>query len=282
MRFKIVHETEYEFSSEVFLEPHKFRFKPRMAPYIKLESFALDISSSPAGLSEQLDPEDNFIHFCWFEGMHKKIIIRAESVIKTQPYNPFNFLIFPPTVNQIPFVYSTDLSPSLGPYMDTVRLDPELMAYAKELLQFKSANTLNFLIQLTSQIHNDFTLEFREEGAPYDPNETFELKRGSCRDLVWMQIQLLRNLGIAVRFVSGYYYVDVEEPRYELHAWSEVFLPGAGWVGFDPSNGIVTEHTHIAVASSSLYQNTMPVSGTIRGDATSELQTSLSIHVLDP
>ena len=95
-----------------------------------------------------------------------------------------------------------------------------------------------------------------------------------------MQIQLLRNLGLAAGFVSGYYYVDVEDPQYELHAWIEVFVPGAGWIGFDPSNRFVTANMHISVCSSAHYGNTMPVSGSVHGDAQAQLKTQLIIEVL--
>jgi len=281
MRFKIIHKTEYEFSEGVFLEPHLLRFKPKNTPHLDLESHSLKLSITPAGISEQLDAEDNFVYFCWFEGLHKKISIRSETVLRSNPYNPFNFLIHPPEFSTIPFSYSDELQHLLQKYLNPAPINQELLMYGKAILTSNKNDTLFFLTELTTQIHDSFIVESREEGIPFEPDKTFNIKKGSCRDLVWMQIQLLRTLGIASRFVSGYYYVDVENPQYELHAWVEVFLPGAGWIGFDPSNGIVTAHTHISVASSSHYAHTMPVSGTVRGDASSELRTNLHIEVLD-
>jgi transglutaminase-like putative cysteine protease len=93
-----------------------------------------------------------------------------------------------------------------------------------------------------------------------------------------MQINLLRQQGIAAQFVSGYYYFEMEEPSYELHAWVEVFIPGIGWLGLDPSHGILTGNTHFPIVSSAHSENTMPVSGGIRGSATSTLVTELSIE----
>ncbi len=281
MRFKIIHETEYEFSKSVFLEPHYLMFKPKNAPHLELESHSLKLSISPAGISEQLDAEENFVHFCWFDGLHEKINITSEAVVSSNEYNPFNFLIYPLKINTLPFSYSDALKELLSRHLRTAPISQELMQYGNSILTSKKNDTLSFLTELTIAIHADFIVESREEGVPFEPDKTFQLKKGSCRDLVWMQIHLLRNLNIASRFVSGYYYVDVEDPQYELHAWTEVFLPGAGWLGFDPSNGITTGHTHIAVASSSHYENTMPVSGTVRGDATSTLKTTLVIEVLD-
>jgi transglutaminase-like putative cysteine protease len=281
MKFKIIHETEYEFKEPVFLEPHYLRFKPKNTPHLELESHSLLLSIKPAGISEQLDAEDNFVHFCWFEGLHKKIHIRSETVLNSSPYNPFNFLIYPLGLNTIPFSYPKPIVGLLEKYMTAMPINAELNTYGKAILAETNNGTIPFLTELTKQIHADFIVESREEGIPFKADETFRFKKGSCRDLVWMQIQLLRTIGIASRFVSGYYYVDVENPHYELHAWVEVYLPGAGWIGFDPSNGIVTAHTHIAVASGSHYIHTMPVSGTVRGSATSKLKTKLIIEALD-
>jgi len=280
MRFKIIHETEYEFSKAVFLEPHYLMFKPKNRQHLNLESYSLELSIKPAGISEQLDAEDNIVHFCWFEGMHKNIVIRSEATVNSRPYNPFNFLIYPLYFNSIPFSYSDAIIVLLQKYLTAEPIGKELHLFGKTILASINNDTLSFLTALTIQIHDDFVVASREEGVPYEPDKTFHLKKGSCRDLVWMQIQLLRTMGLASRFVSGYYYVDVENPQYELHAWTEVFLPGAGWIGFDPSNGIITGNTHIAVASGSHYLNTMPISGTVRGDATSELKTKLVIEVL--
>ncbi|TXN37840.1 transglutaminase family protein [Flagellimonas hymeniacidonis] len=281
MKFKIIHETEYEFSEAVFLEPHSMIFRPKNQPHLDLESHLLKLSITPAGISEQLDAEDNFLHFCWFEGMHKKISITSEAVLNSSPHNPFNFLVYPIYFNTIPFSYSDASQVLLHRYLRAETIQEDLVRYGKTILASKNNDTLSFLTELTIAIHTDFIVESREEGSPFEADKTFRLKKGSCRDLVWMQIQLLRNLGIASRFVSGYYYVNVEDPQYELHAWTEVFIPGAGWIGFDPSNGITTSHTHIAVASSSHYENTMPVSGSVRGDATSKLRTTLVIEVVD-
>ena len=96
--------------------------------------------------------------------------------------------------------------------------------------------------------------------------------------MAWFQIQLLREFGIAARFVSGYYYIPMDKMEFELHAWLEVYLPGAGWIGFDPSHGAATGNDHIPVASSSDFNHTMPVTGSIRGDAVAELRTELTIE----
>ncbi|MGB3586163.1 MAG: transglutaminase family protein [Tunicatimonas sp.] len=276
-RLKIKHETAYTFSKEVFVEPHYFRFKPRVTPHNKLESFDLTIVSAPTGLSEHNDAENNLIHFGWFSGMHEKLSICAESVVVLKDNNPFDFIMFPEHYFDLPFNYSSQLKDILHSALHTIKIDDSLVEYANRILVDTAYKTLNFITALTRQIHHDFTLETRIEGESFAPDTTFNLKQGACRDLSWMQIQLLRHLGIASRFVSGYFFIESEHPEPELHAWVDVYLPGAGWVGFDPSNGMIAGSSHIPICSSSQYENTMPVTGSFRGNATSVLATSLSM-----
>ncbi|MBC8766735.1 transglutaminase family protein [Arenibacter sp. BSSL-BM3] len=279
MEVEIIHETEYEYQSEVYLEPHYFRFKPRETPYAELKSFGLEVSPKVAGISQQKDAENNTVHFSWYEGMHTKLSIRSTSILTVTPYNPFNFLLYPPSFNQMPFEYDDALKKLLIPFVEKISIGASLKEYGDVILSDVNGNTLGFLSELTRHIHEDFVLEIREIGEPYQPDQTFELKKGSCRDFAWMQIQLLRHLGIAARFVSGYFYVEVDNPKYELHGWTEVFLPGAGWIGYDPSNGIRTSNMYFPVSSSANYLNTMPVSGSVRGNAISILTTSLKIKL---
>jgi transglutaminase-like putative cysteine protease len=278
MKLKIVHETVYEFNDEVFIEPHYLRFKPRVTPYNKLESADFKIFPTPSGLSEQRDAENNLVHFCWFEGMHINLSIRSESVVVLQENNPFNFIVFPSAYFDMPLHYSSHLKDILYAAFLSTKIDNPLIEYGNQILEKSTYKTLNFITNLTNQIHLDFKLESRPEGEPFESDKTFNLKKGSCRDLSWMQIQLLRHMGIAARFVSGYYFIESEDSEHELHGWVEVYLPGAGWVGFDPGNGIVAGSSHIPVCSSAHYQNTMPITGSFRGAADSAMDTSLSIE----
>ena len=278
MNFKIIHETSYLFSDEVFLEPHYLRFRPKSSPFIDVTHFSIVLKSEPEGHSVIEDEEHNLIDFCWFETITKRLTIQVESTLQTKAFNPFNFIIHPESFSTIPFSYNEHQYQILYASLQKTALAQELLDYAQEILEAANFNTIIFLTNITTQIHQDFSVEYREDGPPLTPNNTFSIKRGSCRDLSWLQINLLRNLGIAARFVSGYFYFDMDNPSYELHAWVEVFLPGTGWLGFDPSHGILTGNTHFPVASSAIPENTMPVSGGIRGSATSQLITNLRIE----
>ncbi|MEZ5007780.1 MAG: transglutaminase family protein [Chitinophagales bacterium] len=280
MKIIITHHTEYSFDSEVFLEPHYLRFRPRKTAYADIEHFVLTISPQPTGHRVIRDEENNLIDFCWFDGMTQNLVITAETVIQTTSFNPFAFILHPQNYNQFPFEYDKSQKKLLATTLATQPVSKDLLDYGGTIQKSSNSNTIQYLTNLTKQLHQDFLVEYREFGAPLLPNETFELKRGSCRDLSWMQINLLRHQGFATRFVSGYYYFKMEEPAYELHAWIEVFLPGAGWIGLDPSHGILTGNTHFPIVSSDHFENTMPVSGGIRGSASSTLDTQLLIEII--
>ncbi|MEZ7505505.1 transglutaminase N-terminal domain-containing protein [Flavobacterium sp. Arc2] len=278
MKFKITHNTVYLFNSEVFLEPHYLRFRPRETTYVDVTDYSITILPEPTGHRVVQDEENNVVDFCWFEGMTNQLTITSTTILETKDFNPFDFLIYPLHFNQLPLQYDELQKKLLFSTLEGQLISQELLDYGTAILKESNFNTISFLTNLTKQLHDDFSVEYREVGSPLKPDETFTIKRGSCRDLSWMQINLLRQFGIAARFVSGYYYFDMIHPAYELHAWVEVFLPGIGWLGLDPSHGILTGNTHFPIASSAHFENTMPVSGGIRGSATSKLETQLSIE----
>lgn len=281
MRYRIIHETKYTFSEPVFLEPHMLRFRPQATPFHTVEEFHLEVTPKPSGHRQQRDAENNLIDSYWFDGVHAVFSIRAESMVHVAEHNPFDFILYPATAIKLPFKYSYQQGLVLQPALQGVGIGNDLRHYGQSLLAKTQAETSVFLMQLTQQIQQDFTAVYREVGEPFLPNQTFAYREGSCRDLSWMMIQLLRSMGLAARFVSGYNYIITDEaPSFELHAWVEVFLPGAGWVGYDPTHGIAVGATHIPVAASSSFENTMPVSGNLRGDASAKLFTDLQIELL--
>lgn len=278
MAIRILHETRYNYAAKVFFEPHVLRLKPKPSSHIHVSSFKLDIYPSPKGIAENTDVENNYNQLCWFEDLHRELVIVTESILELGEFNPFQFLISPDEYTQIPFHYndidSRLLEPSLNSEFNLSTLDE----YVNNIKEDSAHHTLRFITELAKQIHSDFTIESRETGSPLEPHKTFKLKKGSCRDLSWMLIHILRQSGIAARFVSGYFYFSSEDPLFELHAWVEVFIPGAGWIGLDPSHGILTGSRHIPLASSAFFEKTMPVSGTARGTARGSLSSSLNIE----
>jgi transglutaminase-like putative cysteine protease len=280
MRYRINHKTYYKFSSKVFLEPHVLRLNPKTTPHHRLESFSLNISPKPIGLSQQIDAEGNFSHFCWFDGKTDFLTLNFESVVHTRQKNPFNFILYPTNYQNLPISYSELDNEILKPTLITSKISLPLIEYGKKIQKESANETIRFLTNLTKKIHSDFSVEHRHKGNPLEPDKTFLLTKGSCRDLAWMQLQLLRTLGIACKFVSGYTYIPGDIENFELHAWIEVFLPGAGWIGLDPSHGIFTTELYFPVAASVHYSKALPVTGTIRGNASSKLSTKLLIKAL--
>lgn len=280
MKFKISHRTLYKFDAPIFLEPHFLRFRTRPTPFLSNLHFSICVEDAPEGHKVIQDEENNVLDFCWFHGTTSELSISADSIFETKPFNPFDFILQPSSFNQLPFQYSNQQRKLLLPYLDATLLSEEIIQYGDAILKASKGNTIDYLTKLTQQLHKDFKLAYREEGPPLIPSETFSLKKGSCRDLSWLQLHILRYQNIAARFVSGYYYFDMEQASYELHAWVEVFLPGIGWIGIDPSHGIFTGNTHFPLAASAFSDRTMPVSGTIRGAAKSILLTDLSIQII--
>lgn len=280
MQFELTHISEYNYSSEVFFEPHYFRFKPKITPHSFVKDYSIVIEPEPSGLSEQIDIENNYNILCWFDHSHHHLRITANSVVEANEYNPFNFLVHPLEYLRMPFDYDSKTKQLLKPSLRAEELPGSMIEYSNKILSDSNNQSIEFLSKLTQEIHKAFTLKSRDTGKPFKPDITFRQKEGSCRDIAWMQIHILRQLGIASRFVSGYFYINNANPEFELHAWVEAFLPGAGWIGLDPSHGILTNIYHIPVASSAFYENTMPVSGTVRGSAGSELKNELKISLV--
>ena len=278
MQYHVRHKTRYEFDRKVFFEPHLLRFFPRCSPHLKLLRHELSISPIPAGLSVIEESTGTMAHACWFDGMHEYLEIEAVFSVAVASRNPFAFLIHPSENNQLPLAYESNETVILAASLEANPLNEEMHHFVDGIIYSATRQTLPFVVALNSAIGERCRVVTREDGPPQTPETTFSNREGSCRDLTWLQIHLLRSVGIAARFVSGYFYLDAEEPRWELHAWVEVYLPGAGWFGVDPSHGIVCAVGHIPIAASPIPAQTLPVTGTFRGEATSHMNHQIIIE----
>lgn len=273
MRLRIEHTTSYLYSGPVFPEPHHLYFYPDRRPHLRLLDFALEVSPRPAGLALRVDIENNAYHQCWFDGMINSINITTNLEMETTPFNFLDFL-----VEMKP---KTEHQAAMQLYLNaTVSLSANVRSWIFKLKEVSDENPIIFLSLLCAEIKKGWTHAISYESELHDPSACFSAKAGSCRDLSWMMIEMLRDQKIPARFVSGYCHNPELEEGHELHAWVEAWVAGAGWMGLDPSSGLFTTEDYIPVAASYHPANTLPVQGTYRGKATSKLETSVKISVL--
>lgn len=284
MKLHIRHLTQYEYSSVVSLGVHKLYLLPQYRTYLSVSSQNLRISPTPDGFGDRIDLAGNSFRQTWFKDSSDSVKIESELMIETKEFNPFDFIIDPDFLKgsqesgQPVFSYPSENSDLISPF---VRLTE--FASADDLLKStweESVGMTDWLARLTNQIYQNWNHVIRHEENIWDPGFTFSNKGGSCRDLAWMEMMLLRQTGLATRFVSGYAFNPNLNDGHELHAWLEVYLPGAGWIGLDPSLGLLTDHQYIPLAAHPEPTQTLPVQGTFAGDATANLKTRVDLELI--
>ena len=281
MLYKIVHITNYTYSRFVDLEPHTVRLRARSCGFQSLRAFFLEVTPEAAGVSEVLDWEGNNIIKLWFTQPTNQLSIKITSEVETHCTNPFNYLIEPWAI-QLPITdYPAPVLAQLAPYLQPIS-SPVIMELAQEIWQVTNGQTVNFLSELNQRIYQNCEQIVRETGDPFPAGITWNQKLGSCRDMAIIFIEACRAVGLAARFVSGYQEGVPEQKERHLHAWAEVYLPGAGWLGYDPTQGLVVSDRHIVLAASAIPRYAAPISGNFRGaGVTSDIQYTLSIETLN-
>lgn len=266
MQFTIHHTTEYSFQRPVFFEPHHLRFQPRSDAAQRLISHRLEIEPTPAGSTQAFDTDGNVVTMAWFDNVHSALILRSEAVVETFRANPFDYLLTP-TNRRLPIGYlpweAAQLAPALKRAAVPIYVDP-VRSMAEQIREASRSELVPFLSRLCETIHTRFKVIHREDGPPWLPAVTMEQRQGACRDLAILFMDACRSVGLAARFVSGYTEGD-PFGQHDLHAWAEVYLPAAGWRGYDPTQGLAVADRHIAIAASADAQNAGPVTATYRG-----------------
>ncbi len=290
MFLRLVHLTRYEYSSPVSFAPHALYLRPRESPRQRLHDFRIEISPTARRIATN-DPLDNALDWAFFapETPATRLEFRTELMVETLDTNPFDFFL-KPTALTFPFTYDaaekTALLPTLTPRADSPR--PEVLrGWLDQNLPSPPAETVPFLIALNGAVHRTLRYTRREEQGVQSATETLTLGSGSCRDYAVFLIELCRTLGLAARFISGYLYepaatgaAPAVSPA--MHAWVEVYLPGAGWRGLDATRGIFCDDAFVPLAHASFAENVNPIQGTFYGpaDVTSQLTTLLSVEKL--
>ncbi len=285
MLLSIDHQTVYKYQEKVQLNPHQIFLKPLQRAHLLLEDYKIRISPLPEGSNERYSIEGNPYLLAWFKDPHQELSLDIKLKIWSHPFNPFGFVITPRFVDSL----KMDRKPHFSyEEKDLPILQPYLMHDKNSLLQdfgkifLAQRDPLTILTALNAGIYQDWEHIIREEETLWNPSYTFDQKRGSCRDLAWMMMHMTRGLGMASRFVSGYAFNPELDSGHELHAWVEVYLPGAGWVGLDPNLGLLVDEHYIPLACSFHPENTLPVHGSVGGDrqVASKLETSVVIKKL--
>jgi transglutaminase-like putative cysteine protease len=278
MLFTIRHRTQYRYSQPVRLSPHSLRFHPRDDGAQRVIEHRLEISPRPQGRNDHIDLEGNRVTQVWFASDTGHLDIDLAMQVETLRHDPFDFILDQEAVS-LPIDHAHDVICARA-YLQRIEADDAVTAFAAELSLSVDRDTLRFIDHLNRQLFIEFTHVHRETGIPQSPAMTLQSRQGACRDLAVLFVDCCRAEGLAARFASGYQRGSLQSERRHLHAWPEVYLPGAGWRGFDPTHGQAIADTHVTVAAAAHPKDTMPVSGVFIGQgAGSSLDYDLRIEV---
>ncbi len=268
-RIGFVHRTDYRFPRPVTLGPHVIRLRPSPHTRTTISSYSLEVEPKDHRLHWQLDPFGNWQARVFFMAPADRLQVTVDIIAELAVVDPFDFFVEPEATTW-PFAYDQALLEDLAPYLETAPAGPGLAAMLESIPR-TPLYTVDFLVDLNRRLATSIDYVVRLEPGIQTLEETLSLGSGSCRDTSWLLVQLYRHLGIAARFVSGYLIQLAGDPDGsdgpaedipDLHAWAEVFLPGAGWIGLDPTSGMLTGEGHIPLAASPRPDHAAPITGT--------------------
>ena len=267
------HVTEYRYDRRVGLSPQVVRLRP--APHGRTPILSYSLRVEPGGhfVNWQQDPFANYLARLVFPDKTDHFRVTVDLVAEMSVYNPFDFFL-EPSAEKFPFRYDASLHHDLAPYLAKEPLTPRLRSFL-QTVDLAERRTIDFLVGLNQRLQREIRYLIRMEPGVQTPEQTLTLAAGSCRDTGWLLVQALRHLGLAARFVSGYLIQlkpdqksldgpsGAEHDFTDLHAWCEAYLPGAGWIGLDPTSGLLAGEGHIPVACTPDPTSAAPVSGAV-------------------
>ncbi|WP_309648419.1 transglutaminase family protein [Nocardioides sp.] len=286
IKVALEHRTTYAFAEPVNVAPHVVRLRPAPHTRTPIEAYSLDIEPAHHFLNWQQDPFGNWLARVVFPEKVSTLDITVGLVADLMVINPFDFFI-EDYAERFPFSYDATLAADLTPYLRPVEDSNDVALWREGLptLPPDGRPTVDFLADLNAAVHRDVAYSVRMEAGVQSPDETLSRRIGSCRDSAWLLVSLLRQYGLAARFVSGYLVqltADQEaldgpsgptQDFTDLHAWAEVFLPGAGWVGMDPTSSLFAGEGHIPLSATPHPSSAAPIEG-----ATDPVEVTFSFH----
>ncbi len=267
MKIKYIHNLKYSYEESVQLGEHRLCIKPRSHGFQKLINFDLNISPKPKILYPLLAASGEEINRVTFEGYANSLSIKAVSEVETLTHPD----IFDGVMERdltLPFcrsVINRDLQGALEGWLPNGQHDPSAVELAQEALAGISNNALSFIFQLIEIIQDRVKYTKRHSGPAWPASRTLRERVGSCRDLAMLMVEACRSVGIPSRFVSGYHFDDPLPNELDLHAWAELYIPGAGWRGFDPSGKGLIDERYLTLVSSSKSNLTAVITGKFKG-----------------
>jgi transglutaminase-like putative cysteine protease len=281
VRLAIHHRTTYRYALPVTFGTHRLMVRPREGHDVHIESSALDIA--PAHAVRWLrDTNGNSIAVVDFTAAADQLNILSEVVLMSYEADPTDFHV-EEYAAEYPFVYDAWEQPELTPFQqlcfprDAARLQGWLASLARP---GQRADSVNLLKQIMAAVNVSFRYQRRDDPGVQTPAETLEKGSGSCRDLATFFLEACRCLGLAARFISGYLHcADTEPGSASTHAWTEVYLPGAGWKGFDPTSGVVAGADHVPVAMARHPERAAPISGSFTGPTGALVAMEVDVRV---
>ncbi|GAA4355471.1 transglutaminase family protein [Variovorax defluvii] len=267
------HVTHYKYDRPVQLGPQVVRLRPAPHCRSKLISYSLRVEPEQHFINWQQDPFANYLARLVFPEKTREFKVTVDLVVEMAVYNPFDFFLEPQAEN-FPFKYSESQAQELAPYLVAEPATPLVAAYLDKIDR-GTRRTIDFLVDINQQVHQDVNYLIRMEPGVQTPEQTLANASGSCRDSGWLLVQLLRHCGLAARFVSGYLIQLTPDVKAldgpsgttvdftDLHAWCEVYLPGAGWIGLDATSGLLAGEGHIPLACTPTPSSAAPIEGAV-------------------